>query len=202
MDTELVMVNPFTTNGLESIRDRWHGKLYSLDGTSLADFKRDDLDKVIYSYSTPTDNWDGVCASVCKLKDGRFIAWETSWGPTGNGFSEDAYGDIYVSSTLEDAFLKGISTEIRHKILESVRLKELVKELDEKTIEVSTGDYIIRDGFVFIRQALINELNVNIIAEREGLSITIVETMDKDMVDFGNGVESSLIYKVSCVRLW
>ena len=73
-------------------RGEWHGSLVSVDGTSTADFTREDVSRVVAWGTTGEDEWDGETAGVALLKDGRYIAWEASWGPTGNGFSEDAYG--------------------------------------------------------------------------------------------------------------
>ena len=93
----------------------WIGHLLSLDGTSTADFSEDDLDEVIAQGSTP-DDWDGEVAAVIRLKDGRYVAWETFWGPTGDGFSCAAYGgtaDIAFASSLETAVSFGLTDEGR-----------------------------------------------------------------------------------------
>lgn len=73
-------------------RGQWHGSLVSVDGTRTEDFVRDDVARVVAWGTTDASDWDGETAGVALLKDGRYISWEASWGPTGNGSSEDAYG--------------------------------------------------------------------------------------------------------------
>ena len=109
IEYEMPNTNPFTG------RYSWHGKIYSMDNTPIDDFSSDDLEMVVWSYETP-DEWDGEVSCVCKLKDGRFVSWETTWGPTGDGFCEDAYGgdaDILMSSSLRTAMVLGISEKVR-----------------------------------------------------------------------------------------
>lgn len=96
-------------------RYAWHGQLVSIDGCDASDFTREDVDMVIAYGDTGADEWDGSAAGIALLKDGRFIAWESTWGPTGSGFSEDAYGgdaDIAFASTLKAA-LGHISEQAR-----------------------------------------------------------------------------------------
>jgi hypothetical protein len=86
-------------------RYQWHGNFVSADGAPTDDFKRDDVDTLLAYGSTP-DGWDGSSAGVVRLKDGRIVAWESGWGPTGSGFCEDAYGgdaDIIMAHTVEAA---------------------------------------------------------------------------------------------------
>lgn len=73
-------------------RGEWHGSLVSVDGTSADDFTRDDVSAVVAWGTTPQCDWDGETAGIAVLNDGRFIAWEANWYPTGSGFSADAYG--------------------------------------------------------------------------------------------------------------
>ncbi len=82
----------------------WSGSLISVDGCDASDFKRDDVARVIVYGWTSDDRWDGRCAGIAQLHDGRYIGWESSWGPTGSGFHEDAYGgdaDILFGRTRE-----------------------------------------------------------------------------------------------------
>lgn len=72
-------------------RSAWHGSFVSLDDTATDDFAIEDVTAVV-AFGTTDDDWDGLNAGIAKLKDGRFVGWECGWGPTGNGFSEDAYG--------------------------------------------------------------------------------------------------------------
>jgi hypothetical protein len=82
----------------------WTGKLVAVDDAPAHDFAREDVERVI-AFGTTGDEWDGETAAIVLLKDGRYAAWEASWGPTGNGFVCDAYGgdsDILFAAT-EDA---------------------------------------------------------------------------------------------------
>jgi hypothetical protein len=93
-------------------RGEWHGALVSLDGVSSADFGEEDVAEVIAYEETKDSKWDGNAAGVVRLKDGRFVAWEAAWGPTGDGFSKDAYGGnaaILFATTLRCA-LRGLSS--------------------------------------------------------------------------------------------
>ena len=63
----------------------------SLDETSIGEFREQDIAEVLYEGETG-DTWDGKVAAVFKLRDGRLVAYETFYGPTGDGFHEDAYG--------------------------------------------------------------------------------------------------------------
>lgn len=87
-------------------RGQWHGSLVSVDGTRTEDFVRDDVARVVAWGTTDASDWDGETAGIVELHDGRFVAWEATWGPTGDGFSEDAYGgesDILFAATVEAA---------------------------------------------------------------------------------------------------
>lgn len=84
-------------------RGCWHGNFVSLDGTSTTDFVRADIARLI-AYGSTEDDWDGESAGIVQLKDGRFVSWESTWGPTGSGFHRDAYGgdaDIWFGATDE-----------------------------------------------------------------------------------------------------
>jgi hypothetical protein len=72
-------------------RSGWHGDLVSLDGAPADDFEFDDVERVV-GYGDSGSGWDGECAGIALLRDGRFVSWESDWGPTGSGFCEDAYG--------------------------------------------------------------------------------------------------------------
>lgn len=102
-------VNPFS-------RYDWSGRLVSLDGTDASDIAASDVAEVVCSGTTDEGDWDGTVAAVLKLKDGRFCCYETFWGPTGSGFSEDAYGgnaDISFASTLGTVLVMGLTDEGR-----------------------------------------------------------------------------------------
>lgn len=89
-------------------RSDWTGELVSADGCPTTDFAREDVERVVWWATTDEGAWDGDTAGVVQLKDGRFVAWEADWGPTGDGFSCDAYGgtaDIAFARTQEAAEL-------------------------------------------------------------------------------------------------
>lgn len=96
-------------------RGAWHGSFVSLDGAVTDDFVEADIERVIAFGTTHPNDWDGSSAGIVLLKDGRFCSWESGWGPTGSGFSEDAYGgdaDIMFATTA-DAARNGISERAR-----------------------------------------------------------------------------------------
>jgi len=97
-------------------RSSWHGSLLSHDGTDTKDITEADIDdgpeQEIGWYANGVNAWDGDCAVVLRLKDGRWMAYESSWGPTGSGFSEDAYGgdaDLVFAASKDNAVKFGIS---------------------------------------------------------------------------------------------
>jgi len=69
----------------------WHGKRISMDGADTSDFTKEDVDYVEFFYGDG-DTWDGKEVCLFVLKDGRIIGYENFYGPTGDGFHEDAYG--------------------------------------------------------------------------------------------------------------
>lgn len=118
-DIDNLHCSPFT-------RGAWSGTLFTTDGTPTIDFTRKELAKVLWCYESG-DKWDGVTAGILKLKDGRIVSWETSYGPTGDGFSEDAYGgdaDILCSKSVVTALLHGLTPELRKLASTSPQLVE------------------------------------------------------------------------------
>lgn len=105
-------VNPFA-------RGTWDGLIRSLDGApNDDDFDPEHVDKVIAVYESG-DQYDGEVAGLVLMEDGRFVAWETVYGPTGHGFSEDAYGgdaDIFVAYSFEKILRFAFSDEGRRKL--------------------------------------------------------------------------------------
>lgn len=103
---------------------RWHGSYISVDETEAGSISIDDFDEVLYQGKT-LDEWDGFSAAVIKLYDGRLVAWETLYGPTGSGFSEDAYGgdaNVYFAKNLSLLVKAALSDEAR-------RLLQIPEEL-------------------------------------------------------------------------
>jgi len=88
-----IRVTPFREWGKDkgAFTTSWERNLRSLDDTPASEFRADDIAEVLYQGDTG-DDWDGKAAAVFRLKDGRLVAYETFWGPTGDGFNEDAYG--------------------------------------------------------------------------------------------------------------
>ena len=75
----------------------------------MVEFGPEDLSKVFAVNNRGV--WDGTAAAVVQLKDGRWVAWESSWGPTGDGFNADAYGgdaNVFFASSLEQAIVYGL----------------------------------------------------------------------------------------------
>lgn len=92
----------------------WTEAWLSADGTEAGPFGEEDVAEVIAAADTG-DGWDGYSWALLRLNDGRFAAWESSWGPTGSGFSLDAYGgdaEVWIGSTV-DAVLARIGEEGR-----------------------------------------------------------------------------------------
>lgn len=69
----------------------WHGKVKRIGNVKVDLPCAEDVEEVLYEGESG-DVWDGKCAALVRLKDGRLMAYETFYGPTGNGFYEDAYG--------------------------------------------------------------------------------------------------------------
>jgi hypothetical protein len=69
----------------------WNGRMRSIEGVPVGPVLEEDVEEVLY-HSTSGDRWDGSEVAVLRLRDGRYVAYETDWGPTGDGFSRDAYG--------------------------------------------------------------------------------------------------------------
>jgi hypothetical protein len=86
-----IKVTPFGWRDDGSFSTSWDRAFRSLDDTSIGEFREQDIAEVLYEGETG-DTWDGKCAAVFKLNDGRLVAYETFYGPTGDGFHEDAYG--------------------------------------------------------------------------------------------------------------
>ena len=72
----------------------------SLDGASTRDFDLRDVERVIGYGDTGRESWHGECSGIARLRDGRFVSWESYWGATGSGFYDDSRGgnaDIWFS---------------------------------------------------------------------------------------------------------
>lgn len=96
-------------------RREWRGQIISVDGTLATEFSSDDLEEIIIAkHSGP--GWDGKSAGIVRLKDGRFVGWDSWWDCTGSGFGADAYGgteNIFVGATLKAVLWFGIGAEGR-----------------------------------------------------------------------------------------
>lgn len=89
----------------------WHGQLISLDGAEAKPFGEEDVKSVLYEGHTP-GGWDGQQVAVLLLNDGRYVAYETYWDVTGDGFNEDAYGgdaDVYFGKDLNNLILTALT---------------------------------------------------------------------------------------------
>lgn len=84
-----IAVTPW--GGADKWSSSWHGDFKKIGNVKVGPFMPGDVQKVLYSANSG-DDWDGISVAVLSLRDGRLVAWETTWGPTGNGFFEDAYG--------------------------------------------------------------------------------------------------------------
>lgn len=93
----------------------WHGRRIAHADVSDADFTKDDVAELIASAESPA-RWDGISAAILKLKDGRFVSFESFYGPTGTGFYDDAYGgdaDIHFGPDVETVVRLGLTDEGR-----------------------------------------------------------------------------------------
>lgn len=70
----------------------WHGERKTIGDAQPRDFGEEDVKAVLYHGGYGFDDYDGFEAAVLELHDSTFVAYESWWGPTGSGFSEDAYG--------------------------------------------------------------------------------------------------------------
>jgi len=90
-------------------RGEWHGEFVSLDGAPTGDFNSDDVSAVL-AFGEAVDEWqDGSQAGIARLKDGRFVSWESFSDVSGSGFSADGTGggaDIWLSTTAGAALEK------------------------------------------------------------------------------------------------
>lgn len=96
--------------------DVWRGHTSTWDGTNLLRIGLttvDDIDEVIASGVEPSSDTSGIVAAVLRLRDGRYISYQTYYNRTCDGFRETAYGggvaDLIVSSTLRTAALTGLT---------------------------------------------------------------------------------------------
>lgn len=92
------------------------GDFISLGGAETGPVGKEDVGEVLYHFNSGDNDWDGKEVAVLCLKDGRFVGYETWWGPTGSGFSEDAYGgdaNLYFATNLNDLILNALTDEGR-----------------------------------------------------------------------------------------
>jgi hypothetical protein len=85
-------------------RSDWRGSFIAVGAPAIAeitDLTRDDILRLV-CWSGADDRWEGDTAGVAQLRNHAFVAWEASYGPTGDGFNRDAYGgnaDIFFGAT-------------------------------------------------------------------------------------------------------
>ncbi len=114
-EAALAALNGLGANPLHRDAESWSGRLISLDETSAEDFGEVDVAEVVAA-GEDGDVYDGTTAAVLRLHDGRFVSFETFYGPTGNGFAEDAYGgdaDLKFAADLETVVRLGLTDEGR-----------------------------------------------------------------------------------------
>lgn len=99
----------------------WSGRVYlasePLNRIGVALPEPSEVQRIVAAASSG-DEWDGVVAAVVRLKDGRYLAYETFYGPTGSGFYEDAYGgdaDVWIG-TLAQVRRMGLTNEGRRML--------------------------------------------------------------------------------------
>lgn len=105
---EKMQCNPF---------GRHDGQWKSVDGSLAEPFESDQVAEVV-AFQTDGGGWDGSEASIIKLVDGRYAAWEVWWGPTGSGFCCDAYGgdsEIFFGAT-QESVVRYLSETVRERL--------------------------------------------------------------------------------------
>ena len=115
MTIEIDVINPWeASNWISRVIDLDH-ELPNHEVPWSTDFK---LAKVEASAESG-GGWDGTVAALVRLSDNRWMAWETFWGPTGDGFSEDAYGgdaDVFMSVDRAKVIKFGLTDEGRRML--------------------------------------------------------------------------------------
>jgi hypothetical protein len=89
--------------------------MIGIAGATAEPIEESDVDYVRHYFVTD-DRWDGYEAAVFCLKDGRWVSYESTYGPTGSGFSADAYGgdaDVYFAPSYEEIVRWGLTDEAR-----------------------------------------------------------------------------------------
>ena len=73
----------------------------------------------VVAFDVKEAGWDGDEAVLLRLRDGRYLGWESWWGPTGNGFERDAYGGdaaVWISADLDDVLYAGLGAAARRML--------------------------------------------------------------------------------------
>jgi hypothetical protein len=100
-------------------RGEWNGRCVQLDpAAQVIDVCESDV-SLLLAYGETPDTWDGEIAGIALLRNKTFLAWGTFYGPTGHGFSRDAYGgdaDMMFASTWERAWLFGLTDKGRELV--------------------------------------------------------------------------------------
>lgn len=97
----------------------WAGAVESVDGTETSPTVAVEDVAIVLAYGSTPKDWDGEEAMVLQLMDGRFVSWESTWGPTGSGFCCDAYGGDAVVWFSADA--KAATSRMSEKALDLIR---------------------------------------------------------------------------------
>lgn len=99
-------------------RHQWTGEVRTfnnVDNTMVSKDPDEDI-AFVYAAGTTSPDWNGQAAAIVLLKDGRWCAWSTRWGPTGSGFCCDAYGGdetVYFADNLETLRREALDAEGR-----------------------------------------------------------------------------------------
>lgn len=116
-------------------RSAWSGHIVSLDDCPNTDVTAEDVVTVI-AYGSTVDDWSGSVCGIAKLRDDRYVGWDSWWDATGSGFCEDAYGgsqDFWVARDPE-LFL-GVLSEQKLELLEFADVNGADSEIESVLLD-------------------------------------------------------------------
>lgn len=120
----------------------WHGRVIDAgDITINAPLPPASAIVEVVAASAEGDNWDGKVAAIVKFDDGRYAAWETFYGPTGSGFSEDAYGgdaDVWIGPLTQVKRL-GLTNEGRRMLGLDTPMPTVAERRDHRMTKPGTA---------------------------------------------------------------